>query len=121
MSEWDWWNEALAGKTPETTPGTPHWGFFLLRERQMTRTPPEQRKIGGPRHKATTYFHPVSIWQDACGVWNCVIDRPGQKSWLTDVDDIDSVFSRCCRAPMTHDCYLTKVKELENERAEQAA
>lgn len=118
MSEpWDFWLRALAGDNPQSmVRGVPEQGFWLLRERKSTRTPEGERTVGGPRHKATTSFHPVAIWQDESG-WHCVITRPGKTSYLTDPAEIDeTVFSPCSRSPMTHDDYLAKVNELESAR-----
>jgi hypothetical protein len=117
VSEWNFWLRALAGENPQSlVRGVPEQGFWLLRERTYTRTPKEQRTIGGSRHKAETSFHPTAIWQDESG-WHCVINRPTQTHYLKDPEKIDEeIFSRCSRSPITHDDYLAKVKELENER-----
>jgi len=115
-SRWDWWLKALAGDPqPSLVKGVPEFGFFLLRERKTRRTPEDERKIGGPRHKVTTTFAAVAIWEDETG-WHCVITRPGHTSHLTDPAEIDEgVFSPCSKWPVDHETYLAKVKELETE------
>jgi hypothetical protein len=115
--QWDFWLKALAGEAPRSlVRGIPEAGFFLLRERRTHRTPEEDRTIGGPRHKVTTIYHPVAIWEDEFG-WHCVVNYPRTVSYLIGPAEIDeTIFSRCSRAPITHDDYLEKVQELESAR-----
>lgn len=114
---WTYWLRALAGEKPQSlVRGVPEQGFWLLRERKSKRTPEAERTVGGPRHKISTRFHPVAIWEDEIG-WHCVVNYPRAISYLTDPDEIDEqIFARCSCAPITHETYLTKCKELENER-----
>lgn len=113
-SSWNFWLHALAGENPQSmVRGVPEFGFFLLRERKTHRTPEADRKVGGPRHKITTLFHPVAIWMDEDG-WHCVITRPDQTTHLTDPAEIDErVFSPCSRSPISHERYLELTKQPE--------
>ena len=114
MSEWSFWQRQLAGENPPSlVRGVPEWGFFLLREWASKGA---QEGVESFRRKREVAFRPVAIWQDDAG-WHCVITRPGRTSHLTDPAEIDeTVFASCCRAAIPHDEYLTKVKELENDR-----
>lgn len=126
--QWDFWLRQLAGENPPLPAGIgkPVWGFYLLRQRYTWAREAHEKKIG-TRNKVATYFWPVAIWQDESG-WHCVVTRtdrdgkPYKTSYLTDPFEIDeSIVSRCCRAAITHDDYLAKVKEIEDERAAQQA
>jgi hypothetical protein len=111
MDAWHFWREQLAGKAPETTPGTPHAGYFLSR-RRVTKDNPNPT-IGGPRKKVETYHDPVAIWHDGES-WHCLITRvDGPPRYLTNVDAIDDVFSRCCRSALTYEAYIALVPEQE--------
>lgn len=107
-AEWNFWREQLAGGAPETTPGTPHAGFFLLRRRHTRPNNDPNRKPGDPRNKVTTEMSPVAIWHD--DGWHMVI---GREEYYRDVDRIDETFSRCCRAAITHEEYERLTHENE--------
>lgn len=91
-AEWEFWRAQLAGEQPETTPGTPHAGFFLLKRRWTRENDDPNRRPGDPRKKVTTETVPVAIWLD--GGWHMVISR---EEYHRDIDYIDTTFSRCCR------------------------
>jgi hypothetical protein len=111
---WSFWRDQLNGYEPPTSPGKPHAGFFLLRERK--RTPVEKQEIGGSRWNVKTNHWPCAIWQDDDG-WHCVITKQEATSHLTDLSAIDEgIFSRCCRAAIRHDDYLTRVAEIKGAR-----
>lgn len=123
---WDFWRFQLAGGLPETTPGTPHSGFYLLRERHKRRRQDGERKIG-TMDMVKTYHWPCAIWLDETG-WHCVVTRvprdkmPGcETTHTTRIERVDSTFSICCRDAITHDDYLAKVKEIEDERSSRAS
>ena len=127
---WQFWQRQLAGKSPETTPGTPHQGFYLVRERRSWVNPAPT--VGGSRRNVAVNFYPCAIWQDQEG-WHCVIHKvgrwitegnpaikvsiPDETVYLTDVEKIDEVFSRCCRDAIPHSDYLelTKFSERADE------
>jgi hypothetical protein len=106
--DWSFWMSQLAGENPETTPGTPHAGYYLLRRRISRPNDDPNRKPGDPRRKVETTHLPVAIWND--GGWHMVI---GREEHYRDVDQIDETFSRCCRNAITYDEYqeLTHVHE----------
>ena len=123
---WAFWRSSLDGETPETTPGTPHAGYYLMRRRE-TRDNPNPRP-GDPRKKVTTHYNPVAIWQGnddfICLGWLCLEHAPRGPIYRTEADVIDeSIFSRCCRSPLTYEDYLAKVAEREAsyERADNDA
>lgn len=83
MSDWDFWASAMAGEKPETTPGTPHQGFY--------------------RNKRDA----IAIWQsDDTGEWLCLLNG---KQFSRPIDEIDALFARCCRTPISHEVYLEAV------------
>ncbi len=98
--EWRFWRAQLAGEQPETTPGTPHAGFFVLRRRYTRENDDQNRRPGDPRKKVTTVHLPVAIWLD--GGWHAVV---GDEEYYRDVDQIDDLFSRCCRNAIEHETY----------------
>ena len=101
---WAFWLAQLAGEEPETTPGTPHAGFYR----------------GGSAGAAYKRKFPetfIAIWQDEDGEWIARTDRADgtvtvQRGWQVD----EFVFPRCCRNAITHEEYTTHVKwELADE------
>ena len=107
MTDWSFWHSQLAGLEPETTPGVPHQGYFMLRRRTTRENDDPNRRPGDARKKVTTTHLPVAIWFD--DGWHC---RIGADEYITDVDVIDNIFSRCCRAAITHDEYLIALEKL---------
>lgn len=97
---WAFWRAQLEGEQPETTPGTPHAGFFIHRRRWTRDNDDQNRKPGDPRKKVTKEDLPVAIWFDAG--WHMVI---GKEEYYRDVEKIDETFSMCCRNAITHDEY----------------
>ena len=100
--DWKFWQDQIEGKNPETTPGTPHQGYFMRRRRETHSIPVEEMKIGGSRKRVTTTQEPVAIWRDDQG-WHCVINGALH---LTDVEQIDQIFSRCCRQAIPYIEYV---------------
>lgn len=101
MDEWHFWHSQLAGLEPETTPGKPWSGYYMLRRRTTRDNDDPNRRPGDARKKVTTTHLPVAIWFD--DGWNC---RIGADEYITDVDVIDQfIFSRCCRAAITFEEY----------------
>ena len=114
MTMWDFWFAQLAGENPETTPGTPHAGFYTNR-RRVTFDNPEPGP-GKPRKKIKVFEETVAIWQDESG-WHCLIHSENGQRHLTDVDAIDEIFSRCCRTAITHEAYEARLQEFTGEAA----
>lgn len=110
--EWNFWREQLVGNNPETTPGTPHAGYYVNRNRQTYRNP--NPGPGKPRHKVRTVYEPVAIWKDETG-WLCLIHGEAGVRELSDTDAIDNVFSYVCRTAIPHDEYLSRVAEFEKD------
>lgn len=100
MSDFDFYYaqlDAQAGKgpQPETTPGHPKPGFYRLRGWAPADKP------GGKR---TLKFDPIAIWYED-GQAFCA--KPG--FCPTKQDEIDELFSRCCRDAVTEDAYRAVV------------
>lgn len=100
MSDFDFYYaqlDAQAGKgpQPETTPGHPKPGFYRLRGWAPAANP------GGKR---TLKFDPVAIWYEDGQVY-CA--KPGFVP--THADEIDELFSRCCRDAVTEEAYRVVV------------
>jgi hypothetical protein len=109
---WRFWREALDGGFPETSPGTPHAGYFVISNRRTFDNP--NPTVGGSRKVVKTTEEPVAIWIGDNG-WQCVIGRHPEMRELTDIESIDAVFSRCCRRPITEfDYTLLSGIEVEN-------
>lgn len=80
VDEWAFWRESLAGGKPETTPGTPHSGFFRDKSKRA-----------------------IAIWTED-DVWMCAATSghaPRRQ------DEIDDMFGFVCRAPITRELYMT--------------
>ncbi len=109
MSEdWSFWRDALAGGTPETSPGTPMQGYYLSRRRTTYRDP----IVGKRRNRVEVTFNPVAIWHDENG-WHCLTHANGQQFYIQDIEKIDELFSYCCRSPITYENYLELTAEKE--------
>jgi len=100
--EWQFWREQLAGGTPETTPGTPHAGYFIAKE---------YVSIPGGAKRVLTDF-PVAIWKDPDGNWIARGDKLLRGFNITMLDEIDELFGKVCRNPITHERYQEMVKAL---------
>lgn len=97
---WQFWRDQLDGLEPETTPGTPHAGYYILRRR--LKTPNPKPGPGKPRNKVTETHLPVAIWQDD-GRWIAFV---GRNEEYTDADYIDErIFSVACRRAITFEEY----------------
>lgn len=91
--EWDFWIEQLSGGAPETTPGRPHSGFY--RDRYYAPT--------GDGKKREKRSRAVAIWQQD-GEFICAVTAGYQPRHL---DEIDALFSNCCRAPITRELFMS--------------
>ena len=97
---WQFWRDQLDGLEPETTPGTPHAGYYILRRRGYMPNP--SPSPGKPRKKVTETHLPVAIWQDD-GRWIAFV---GRNEEYTDADYIDErIFSVACRRAITFEEY----------------
>ena len=107
LQDWSFWHSQLSGNDPQTTPGAPHSGYFMLR--RLLRWPnTDPNRVGKSRTKQKEIFIPVAIWFD--DGWHC---RIGADEYITDVATIDEViFCRCCRAAITYDEYLIALEKL---------
>jgi len=112
--EWTFWREQLVGAEPKTTPGTPHAGYYINRNRQTYRNP--EPGVGKPRHKVNLTYEPCAIWKDETG-WHCLIHGKEGTRYTQDVEQIDYIFSRVCRTAVPHDEYLSRVEEFEKDYA----
>lgn len=102
---WSFWQRSLAGEKPETMPGTPAQGFFIVK--QYVSIPHAAKR--------TLVDFPVAIWFDG-EKWNSRIDDLKTTWTHTDVDTVDEIFARACRAPIKHARYLEMVATLEAYR-----
>lgn len=87
--------QAGEGQPPETTPGHPHSGFYRVQRWAPAAKP------GGPR---TRIYDPVAIWWENGQVY-CA--KPGFVP--THADEIDQLFSQCCRNAVTEETYRAVV------------
>jgi hypothetical protein len=102
---WAFWTASLAGEHPDTTPGRPHMGFFI--SKQYVSIPHGAKRV-------LTDF-PVAIWFDGEKWWSRIDGL--KNSWTNgEQDEVDELFGRVCRAPITHDKYLAMVATLEEWR-----
>lgn len=107
--EWTFWREQLAGREPETTPGTPHAGYYINRNRQTYRNP--NPRPGEPRNKIDMTYEPCAIWKDETG-WHCLIHGKKAEREYSDTDTIDEIFSRVCRMAIPYDEYQQRAAEM---------
>lgn len=103
---WAFWTAQLAGQEPESTPGTPHFGYFLAKE-YIT--------IPGGAKRVLTEI-PVAIWNED-GDWRAVISRPLRDMALTGSDKCDELFARCCRDAIGFDNYNARRRQIDAWRS----
>jgi len=99
----NWYFDELAGLKPETTPGEPKAGFYLLRRRLVTPNTDPNRKPGDSRNKVRTIHVPVAIWHD--NGWHMKVTQDGIEEFWRDPEKIDSAFATCCRNAITQSEY----------------
>lgn len=89
--------QAGKGKPPETTPGTPHSGFYRLRRYVTDKAASDQP---GPK-KRILIHEPIAFWKED-GVMMCSrkIGRAPEHQ-----DEIDELFSQCCRDAVTEESF----------------
>ncbi len=105
-SPWRFWEESLAGRPPETTPGTPHQGFYIARR---------YVSIPGGAKRVLTDF-PVAIWRDD-ETWRAVVWELKQNFSIERADEVDELFASVCRNPISHAKYQEMGKALQDWRA----
>lgn len=110
---WAFWMAELAGKAPETTPGTPHAGFYANDWRQSFPNP--NPTVGGPRRKIRIIPGVSAIWFEN-GEWLCRTDTPETVSLVSGTDNVDGIFSRVARKAISYDRYQELVKAYEQDR-----
>ena len=100
------WQLSLMGDAPETTPGFPHCGYYIT-----------SRYISIPGAKKRTLVDfPAAIEMNGERMVARVSDL--MTDWTLDkLDEIDDVFSWCCRRPISHDDYLERVQALSAFRS----
>lgn len=102
---WQFWRDQLAGKSPETTPGTPHAGYFT-----------SAHYVSLPYAKKRTLVEsPVAIWCDD-SEWRAVEHGLMHGITLTRADDIDELFGRVCRSAITYETYTEMVATIDQWR-----
>ena len=99
---WDFWKRSLAGECPETTPGTPHHGFYIVKR---------YVSIPGGAKRVLTDF-PVAIWQED-GAWFAQVHDLLGAFNTSQIDEVDDIFASCCRSPIT----LTKFVKMKEALA----
>lgn len=106
----NWWADELAGLNPETTPGEPKAGWYLLRKRIVTPNDAPDRRPGDPRSKVRVVHLPIFIWHESG--WQCVIHHEdGTRLQYSGADTVDEFFSRCCRAAITKSEYEERIND----------
>ena len=99
--QYDWWRRQLAGEYPEVSPGDPKSGFYRESFYKSNGTK--------KREKAWRY---IAIWRDE-SVVNCRVSEGYEPKHL---DEIDELFSWCCRNAITEDEYqLVTRQDLDND------
>lgn len=89
-NQFDFWIEQIGGRSPETTPGHPHSGFY--RGRALDRA------------KNTTVNEAIAIWRDENGQ---LFFKSSIGRIVTDPARIDEIFSRVCRKPITRELFMS--------------
>ena len=117
MTDWSFWQAQLAGKEPETTPGTPHAGFYQA-DRRKTFPNPNPR-VGEPRRKVKIVSGVCAIWCER-GEWLCRMDTEDALYMVSGQDEVDGIFSHVCRKAINQDEYSKKVQDHEQHRDNRA-
>lgn len=99
--EWTFWREQLAGLNPETTPGTPQFGYFVAKE--YVSIP------GGAKRVLTDT--PVAIWSIG-DEWHALITKPTREFAVYGKDNVDEIFARCCRNAIAFDEYKKSLAQI---------
>ena len=95
------WRAQLAGENPETTPGTPHAGYYTSGS-------------AGTAYKRERPVDFIAIWQDDDGEWVARTDQANGEVRITTGWAVDEfVFSRCCRNAIEYEDYLAGVSSHE--------
>lgn len=118
---YEFWRAQLNGEKPETTPGTPHAGFYLNPWRESYPNP--SPTVGGPRRKVRIIPGVSAIWKDGDN-WFCRTDTPEIVKLVEGQDAVDDIFSRVCRNAIPHEKYTEEVfshEQHRNNRTEDAA
>lgn len=101
------WQAQLDGDNPETTPGTPHVGFYALNRRV---TFDDFTKLG--RKKRIEHIPEViAIWQEDGRFLMRIDTARGETRLVMDEMAIDNTFARVCRDALSHDDYLARAAD----------
>jgi hypothetical protein len=118
LTDWSFWQEQLADRKPETTPGTPHAGFYQA-DRRKTFPNPSPR-VGEPRRKVKIVSGVCAIWCEDGG-WVCRMDTEDAAFVISGQEEVDANFSHVCRQAIPHNEYIRKVQAYEQSRHDRAA
>lgn len=100
---YQFWRDQLKGLEPETTPGTPHAGFY-------------RGGSSGAKYKRKVPLSVVAIWQDETDEWIARTDRKGAAPVVQRGCNVDEfVFPRVCRNAISRDEYLKALEEMGDE------
>jgi hypothetical protein len=105
LNQWAFWQSAIAGGKPETTPGTPHAGYYTARE--YVSIPHGEKRV-------CTFF-PTAVWHDETG-WHARIDRLKSAFTISGQDEVDDVFRDVHQRPITYEKYQEMIATLEDYR-----
>lgn len=95
-----YWSQ-MAGENPETTPGTPHCGYYRRRIRATVEN--ANPEPGAPRKNTTLRFEPVAIWKDG-DKFRCMIGNRDLSHLPDDAIDTE-IFARVCRDAIPYEVY----------------
>ena len=105
----NWYYDQLAGLEPETTPGQPFSGYYLLRRRLKRPNDDPKRRPGDSRNKVRTVFLPIHIYYD--NGWRMVVNNEVSEEHHRDPDYIETAFSLSCRQAITKQEYEDRINE----------
>ena len=117
----EFWRAQLAhqddlGPAPETSPGTPHYGFYLL-TRYLSLPFPVVARAGSKIHRPKVQC-PVAIWQDdELFEWHATVTAPDGITHYDRADAIDDLFSNVCREAIEYERYVSMVETITAWRA----
>lgn len=101
VDQYRFWQAQLDGDNPDTTPGTPHAGFYFLNRR---RTFPDPQL--GRRNRVEHVPETIAIWRDKNGDFIMrIADTRGTTRIINDQMAIDNTFARVCRNAIDYETY----------------
>lgn len=112
---YQFWALALTGAEPETTPGTPWAGYYIQRSYVSLPHSIPAKRNSTSIHRPLVEM-PVAIWWNEQDGWNALVDDLMKNRHTTGTANVDEIFSRVCRQPITWERYNAMRDKIEEWR-----